>query len=148
MSQYLSFELVNKANPEIKVDLGYWCTSIARGITYNFNNIFEYTSGEDVELNKETLESYINELHAGIEEYKLSLQKSQEKKKESVELLLRVQTETAASTIKEDVDMYDASIEEWKEEIETWESVEKKLNFILYLLEDNVDEWKLVYGNS
>lgn len=148
MSQYLSFELVNKANPEIKVDLGYWCTSIARGITYNFNNIFEYTSGEDVELNKETLESYINELHAGIEEYKLSLQKSQEKKKESVELLLRAQTETAASTIKEDVDMHDASIEEWQEEIDTWESVERKLNFILYLLEDNVDEWKLVYGNS
>ena len=44
--------------------------------------------------------------------------------------------------------MYDASIEEWKEEIYTWESVERKLNFILYLLEDNVDEWKLVYGNS
>jgi hypothetical protein len=148
MSQYLSFELVNKANPEIKVDLGYWCTSIARGITYNFNNIFAYTNDGDVELDKETLESYINELHSGIEEYKLSLQKSQEKKKESVELLLRVQTETAASTIKEDVDMYDASIEEWQEEIDTWESVERKLNFILYLLEDNADDWKLVYGNS
>ena len=148
MSQYLSFELVNKANPEIKVDLGYWCTSIARGITYNFNNIFAYTNDGDVELDKETLVSYINELHAGIEEYKLSLKKSQEKKKESVELLLRAQTETAASTIKEDVDMYDASIEEWQEEIDTWESVERKLNFILYLLEDNVDEWKLVYGNS
>ena len=148
MSQYLSFELVNKANPEIKVDLGYWCTSIARGITYNFNNIFAYTNDGDVELDKETLESYINALHAGIEEYKSSLQKSQEKKKESVELLLRAQTETAASTIKEDVDMYDASIEEWQEEIDTWESVERKLNFILYILEDNVDAWKLVYGNS
>lgn len=148
MSQYLSFELVNKANPEIKVDLGYWCTSIARGITYNFNNIFAYTNDGDVELDKETLESYINELHAGIEEYKLSLQKSQEKKKENLELLLRAQTETAASTIKEDVDMYDASIEEWQEEIDTWESVERKLNFILYLFEDNADCWKLVYGNS
>ena len=137
MSQYLSFELVNKANPEIKVDLGYWCTSIARGITYNFNNIFSYTNDGNVELDKETLESYINELHAGIEEYKLSLQKSQEKKKENLELLLRAQTVTAVSTIKEDVDMYDASIEEWQEEIDTWESVERKLNFILYLLEDN-----------
>ena len=148
MSQYLSFELVNKANPEIKVDLGYWCTSIARGITYNFNNIFSYTNDGDIELDKETLESYINELHAGIEEYKLSLQKSQEKKKENLELLLRAQTVTAVSTIKEDVDMYDASIEEWQEEIDTWESVERKLNFILYLLEDNKDGWKLVYGNS
>ena len=148
MSQYLSFELVNKANPEIKVDLGYWCTSIARGITYNFNNIFEYTSGEDVELNKETLESYINELHKGIEEYKLNLQKTQEKKKENLDFLLRAQTETAVSTIMKNVDMYDESIEEWKEEIDTWQSVETKLNFILYLLEDNVDEWKLVYGNS
>ena len=44
--------------------------------------------------------------------------------------------------------MYDVSIEEWQEEIDTWESVERKLNFILYLFEDNVDEWKLVYGNS
>ena len=148
MSQYLSFELVNKANPEIKVDLGYWCTSIARGITYNFNNIFEYTSGEDVELNKETLESYINELHKGIEEYKLNLQKTQEKKKENLDFLLRAQTETAVSTIMKNVDMYDESIEEWKEEIETWQSVETKLNFILYLLEDNKDGWKLVYGNS
>lgn len=148
MSQYLSFELVNKANPEIKVDLGYWCTSIARGITYNFNNIFEYTSGEDVELNKETLESYINELHKGIEEYKLNLQKTQEKKKENLDFLLRAQTETAVSTIMKNVDMYDESIEEWQEEIDTWQSVETKLNFILYLLEDNVNEWKLVYGNS
>lgn len=148
MSQYLSFELVNKANPEIKVDLGYWCTSIARGITYNFNNIFAYTNDGDVELDKETLESYINELHVGIDDFKLSLQKSQKKKEESVELLLIAQTETAASTIKEDINMYDTSIEEWQEEIDTWESVERKLNFILYLLEDNADEWKLVYGNS
>ena len=148
MSQYLSFELVNKSNPEIKVDLRYWCTSIARGITYNFNNIFAYTNDGDVELDKETLESYINELHAGIDDFKLNLQKSQEKKKESVELLLRAQTEIAASKIKEDIDMYDTSIEEWQEEIDTWESVERKLNFILYLLEDNVNEWKLVYSNS
>lgn len=148
MSQYLSFELVNKANPEIKVDLGYWCTSIARGITYNFNNIFAYTNDGDVELDKETLESYINELHKGIEEYKDSLRKSQEKKKESTELLLRAQTETVVAAIKDDIDMYETSIEEWQEEIDTWESVERKLNFILYLLEDNADEWKLVYGNS
>ena len=148
MSQQFSVELVNKANTEIKVDLGYWCTSIARGITYNFNNIFTYTNDGDVELDKETLESYINELHAGIDDFKLSLQKSQKKKEESVELLLRVQTETAASTIKEDINMYDTSIEEWQEEIDTWESVERKLNYILDLLEDNVNEWKLVYGNS
>ena len=94
------------------------------------------------------MESYINELHVGIDDFKLSLQKSQKKKEESVELLLRAQTETAASTIKEDIDMYDTSIEEWQEEIDTWESVERKLNYILDLLEDNVNEWKLVYGNS
>ena len=148
MSQYLSFELVNKANPEIKVDLGYWCTSIARGITYNFNNIFAYTNDGDVELDKETLESYINELHKGIDEYKLNLQKTQEKKQANLDFLLRAQTEIAVSAIMKNVEMHDASIEEWQEEIDTWESVERKLNFILYLLEDNVNEWKLVYGNS
>lgn len=148
MSQYLSFELVNKANPEIKVDLGYWCTSIARGITYNFNNIFAYTNDGDVELDKETLESYINELHAGIEEYKLNLQKTQEKKQENLDFLLRAQTETAVSAIMKNVDMLDASINDWQEDINTWESVERKLNYILDLLEDNINEWKLVYGNS
>ena len=83
------------------------------------------------------MESYINELHAGIEEYKLNLQKTQEKKKENLDFLLRAQTETAVSTIMKNVDMYDESIEEWQEEIDTWQSVETKLNFILYLLEDN-----------
>lgn len=148
MSQYLSFELVNKANPEIKVDLGYWCTSIARGITYNFNNIFAYTNDGDVELDKETLESYINELHAGIEEYKLNLKKIQEKKQANLDFLLRAQTETAVSAIMKNVDMLDESINDWQEDINTWESVERKLNYIRDLLEDNVNEWKLVYGNS
>ena len=148
MSQYLSFELVNKANPEIKVDLGYWCTSIARGITYNFNNIFAYTNDGDVELDKETLESYIKELHAGIEEYKLNLQKTQEKKQANLDFLLRAQTETAVSAIMKNVDMLDESINDWQEDINTWESVERKLNYIRDLLEDNFNEWKLVYGNS
>ena len=58
MSQYLSFELINKENPEIKVDLGYWCTSIARSISYNFENIFNYTEN-DVTLDIDTLKSYI-----------------------------------------------------------------------------------------
>ena len=65
MSQYLSFELVNKENPDIKVDLGYWCTSIARGIGWNFENIFKYTGDEDVKLDIETLKSYIETLHDG-----------------------------------------------------------------------------------
>ena len=73
MSQYLSFELVNKANPEIKVDLGYWCTSIARGITYNFNNIFEYKQFiEDVDNVKiETFEFNLVHIKDGIYGIKL-----------------------------------------------------------------------------
>ena len=147
MSQYLSFELVNKANPEIKVDLGYWCTSIARGITSNFQ-IFNYTNDGDVTLDIETMKDYISTLHEGIEDFKTNLQESINKKKESEELLIRAQTETAASIIKEDIYMYDASINDWKEDINTWESIERKLNYILDLLEDNVNEWELVYSNS
>ena len=70
MSQYLSFELINKDNPDIKVDLGYWCTSIARGISWNFEDIFKYTGENDVTLDIDTLKSYIDTLHSGIDGYK------------------------------------------------------------------------------
>ena len=62
MSQYLSFELINKDNPDIKVDLGYWCTSIARGISWNFEDIFKYTGENDVTLDIDTLKSYIDRI--------------------------------------------------------------------------------------
>ena len=80
MSQYLSFELVNKENPEIKVDLGYWCTSIARSISCNFNGIFPYTNS-DIKLDFDTFKSHIEILRDGINEYKESLRKSQDRKK-------------------------------------------------------------------
>ena len=65
MSQYLSFELINKANPDIKVDLGYWCTSIARGISWNFEDIFrQLFGGGHAELR---LDDENNPLESGIE---------------------------------------------------------------------------------
>ena len=147
MSQYLSFDLINKENPKIKVDLGYWCTSIARGIGWNFNGIFRFTES-DIKLDVETLKSYIESLHDGIEEYKEHLRKAQESKKENLELLLKAQSEYAVKSIKEDINDNDESIEEWKDEIDTWEMVENKLNLILDILEENKDEWELVYKNS
>lgn len=147
MSQYLSFELINKKNPEVKVDLGYWCTSIARGISYNFNGIFRYTES-NIKLSIETLKSYIEDLHNGIEEYKDNLLESQEKKKEYVELLLKAQSEASVNAIKEEINCNEDCIADWKEEIEIWGMVENKLNFILNVFEDNKDEWDLVYRNS
>lgn len=147
MSQYLSFELINKKNPEVKVDLGYWCTSIARGISYNFNGIFRY-SESNIKLSIETLKSYIEDLHNGIEEYKDNLLESQEKKKEYVELLLKAQSEAAVNAIKEEINCNEDCIADWKDEIDTWSMVENKLNFILNVFEDNKDEWDLVYRNS
>ena len=147
MSQYLSFELVNKANPEIKVDLGYWCTSIARGISSNFDNIFPYTNS-DVKLDFDTLKSYIEILHDGINEYKESLRESQERKKEYIDFLLKSQTEVAVKSIKEDIQYTEESISAWEEDIETWTMVENKLEFILYLMDENSKEWDLVYRNS
>jgi hypothetical protein len=146
MSQYLSFKLVNKENPVLKVDLGYWCTSIARGISSNFNGIFNYTE-TGIKLNVETLKSYIEILHEGIDDYKKNLHDAQDKKKEYLELLLNAQTEVAINAIKEDIDDIDYSILDWKDEIETWEMVENKLNFILDILNDN-EHWELVYRNS
>lgn len=147
MSQYLSFELVNKTNPDIKVDLGYWCTSIARGITYNFQNIFRYTE-DGVKLDYDTLESYIETLHEGIDEYKESLRREQERKRDNIDLLLKAQSEVVVNAIKEDINDNDESIVEWQDEIGTWQSVEDKLNFILDILGENKDEWELVYSNS
>ena len=147
MSQYLDFELVNKANPEIKVDLGYWCTSIARGISFNFDGIFPYTDS-DVKLDYEKMKSWIKILHDGIDEYKEHLRESQERKKEYIDFLLKAQTEVAVKSIKEDIQDTEESISEWEEDIETWTMVENKLEFILYLMDENSKEWDLVYRNS
>jgi hypothetical protein len=147
MSQYLSFKLVNKTNPDIKIDLGYWCTSIARGISYNFQNIFRYTE-DGVKLDYDTLESYIETLHEGIDEYKESLRREQERKRDNIDLLLKAQSEVVVNAIKEDINDNDESIVEWQDEIDTWQSVEDKLNFILDILGENKEEWELVYSNS
>jgi hypothetical protein len=147
MSQYLSFKLINKNNPELSVDLGYWCTSIARTIGREFNGIFQYTE-INVKLDYKTLESYIDTLQDGINEYKNNLRNVQEKKKEQLELLLNAQTEIALESIKEEISYLDSSIEAWKDDIDTWEMVEKKLSFILDTLGDNKEEWELVYKNS
>lgn len=147
MSQYLTFEMVNKKNPEIKVDLGYWCTSIARGICQNFDGIFHYTEN-DVKLDINELMSSIKILHDGIEEYKTILHKEQDKKRENLELLLKAQTKVVVDTIKESIRCNDEVIDDWMEEIDTWSMVESKLEFILNVLEENKEEWDLVYQNS
>lgn len=147
MSQYLSFELVNKANPEIKVDLGYWCTSIARGISYNFIGIFPYTDS-DVKLDYDKLKSWIEILHEGIDDYKEHLRESQDRKKEYIDFLLKAQTEVAVKSIKEDIQYIKESISAWEDDIETWTMVENKLEFILCLMDENSKEWYVTYRNS
>ena len=147
MSQYLSFKLVNKTNPDIKVDLGYWCTSVARGIENHFEGIFKYTEN-DTKLDYKTMQSYIETLHNGIEAYKENLRKEQEKKKEYIEYLLKAQYEVVVTAIKEDIGYIDESIVEWQDDIESWSDVESNLNFILETLGNNEDNWELVYKNS
>lgn len=147
MSQYLRFKLVNKANPDIKVDLGYWCTSIARGIENYFEGIFKYTES-DTKLDYKTMQSYIETLHNGIEEYKNNLHKEQEKKKEYIEYLLKAQSEVVVTAIKEDICNIDESIVEWQDDIDTWSDVESNLIFYLETLGNNEDNWELVYKNS
>ena len=147
MSQYLRFKLVNKANPDIKVDLGYWTTSIARGIENYFEGIFRYA---DIytKLDYETMQSYIETLHNGIEEYKKNLRKEQYRKTELTEFLLRAQSEVVVNAIKEDIRDIEESIEESIDEIDTWSEVESNLNFYLETLGNNEDNWELVYKNS
>lgn len=147
MSQYLSFYLVNKKKPEIKVDLGYWCSYIARGISWNFNDIFKYTSGSKEKLDIDTLKKNIKLLQDGIERYKSNLLKEQEKKKENIELLLRAQSQFAVESIKEEIKNNENSINDWLEEIETWSDVENRLNFILFIFEKNTTDWELTYSN-
>jgi hypothetical protein len=146
MSQYLSFELVNKANPEIKVDLGYWCTTIARGISL-FDGIFRYTN-DAIELDYVKMKSYIESLQIGLNEYKENLRKQQENKKENMELLLKAQTKVAVDAIKEDIQYDEEYIADWEDEIETWTMVKNKLMFILDVMEENSENWVLVYKNE
>jgi hypothetical protein len=147
MSQYLSFKLVNKTNPDIKVDLGYWCTSVARGVENYFEGIFKYTES-DTKLDYKTMQSYIETLHSGIEEYKKNLHKEQEKKKEYIEYLLKAQSEVVVTALKEDIGYIDECIVEWRDDIDTWSDVESNLNFILETLGNNEDDWELTYKNS
>lgn len=147
MSQYLSFKLVNKTNPSVEVDLGYWCTSIARGICSNFNGIFHYTE-KDIKLDIEKLKDYINILNDGIDEYRKYLRDAQEKKKEYTELLLKAQSVAVIDSIKEDINSYECSIADWQDEIDSWLMVERKLNFILNVLEENKENWDLEYSNA
>jgi hypothetical protein len=146
MSQYLSFELVYKENPDIKVDLGYWCTSIARTISY-FDNVFNYTE-TDVQLTVSDMETYIDSIHTGIEKYKKYLQKEVENKRENTELLIRAQTSVAMEAIREDITNNDESIAAWEDEIETWTNVETELNFILEIYKENIEGWDLIYRNA
>lgn len=146
MSQYLSFELVYKENPEIKVDLRYWCTSIARTISY-FDNVFNYTE-TDVQLTVSDMETYIDSIHTGIEKYKKYLQKEVENKRENTELLIRAQTSVAMEAIREDITNNDESIAAWEDEIETWTNVETELNFILEIYKENIEDWDLIYRNA
>lgn len=147
MSQYLIFKLVNKTNPDIKVDLGYWCTSVARGIEGCFEGIFKYTES-NTKLDYKTMQSYIETLHNGIEAYKENLRKEQEKKKEYIEYLLKAQSEVVVTAIKEDIDYIDEAIVDWQNDIDAWSDVESNLNFILETLGNNEDDWELVYKNS
>ena len=147
MSQYLSFKLVNKINPDIKVDLGYWCTSVARGIEDCFEGIFKYTES-NTKLDYETMQSYIETLHNGIEAYKENLRKEQEKKKEYIEYLLKAQSEVVVTAIKEDISYIDEAIVDWQNDINDWSDVKRDLIFYLETLGNNEDNWELVYKNS
>lgn len=147
MSQYLSFKLVNKTNPDIKVSLGYWGTSVARVIGDYFEGIFKYTES-DTKLDYETMQSYIETLHNGIEAYKENLHKEQEKKKEYIEYLLKAQSEVVVTAIKEDISYIDEAIVDWQNEIDAWSDVERNLIFYLETLGNNEDDWELSYKNS
>lgn len=147
MSQYLKFKLVNKTNPDIKVDLGYWGTSVARVIGDYFEGIFKYTES-DTKLDYETMQSYIETLHNGIEAYKENLRKEQEKKKEYIEYLLKAQSEVVVTAIKEDISYIDEAIVDWQNDIDDWSDVKRDLIFYLETLGNNEDDWELVYKNS
>jgi prefoldin subunit 5 len=99
-------------------------------------------------LSPETLKSYIETLHEGIEDYKDNLKKEQEKKREITELLLRAQTEIVVNAIKDEIESIDESIADWQDEIDDWSSVETKLVFILEILNENIENWDLEYTNG
>ena len=107
-----------------------------------------FSEEDDVKLDINELKSSIRILHEGIEEYKAILHKEQDKKRENLELLLRSETKVVVDTIKESIRYNDEAIDDWIEEIDTWSMVERKLEFILNVLEENNEDWDLVYQNA
>ena len=61
---------------------------------------------------------------------------------------LKAQTQVVVNAIKESIDMNEDSIAYWEEEIDTWSSVESRLEYILIILQENCNEWELRYRNS
>lgn len=148
MSQQLNLKLVNKTNPEMSLDLGYWSTSISRQIYSNFNEeVFPYSENA-VRLDISTFKSYIKTLDEGIKEFKGYLYRAMKRKRENTDLLLKAQTEIVVKDIRNEIVECEHSIESWREEIDKWFSVWQKLNFILEVIENNESEWELEYRNS
>ena len=70
------------------------------------------------------------------------------KKRENVEFLLKAQTQVVVDAIKESIQYNDDAINDWLDDIDTWSMVESKLEFILNVLEENYEDWDLVYKNN
>jgi hypothetical protein len=94
------------------------------------------------------MQSYIETLHNGIDEYKKNLRKEHEKKKEYIEYLLKAQSEVVVTAIKEDISYIDGAIVDWQNDIDDWSDVERNLIFYLETLGNNEDDWELSYKNS
>ena len=100
MSQYLNLKLVNKTNPEMSLNLGYWSTNISRQIYSNFNEeVFPYSENA-VRLDISTFKSYIKTLDEGIKEFKGYLYRAMKRKRENTDLLLKAQTEVVVKDIR------------------------------------------------
>ena len=65
-----------------------------------------------------------------------------------MEFLLKAQTQVVVDAIKESIQYNDEAINDWLDDIDTWSMVESKLEFILNVLEENCEEWDLVYKNE
>lgn len=145
MSQYLSFTLKHKTNKDVAVELGYYCTSMARQISQDIGH-FQWTD-EEKTIDDDYLRDAIDALDENLTLYhKQRLQNFVDKERYEM-LLTKAENDSAFENLQVCIGECESSITACDMSIEEYADVRNRLAFIRDVLAENGEEYELVYRN-
>ena len=141
MSQYLSFCLKRKDTSELKIELGYWCTTPAR--TLSSEGIFPYT--EDTTLvTPDRYKEYMDGLDYYIKSTEDSIHREQELNYR--ELFQNSKSKEAAEFAYDRMIESESFIKEMDEEIDLYKDIRKTIQTYWAIAQEN-PQYDLYYIN-